>query len=775
MLREARTAIAEDVATGLRPCERNGLHLAFAGLVFAVGLSVLHAAVGFGGVVVDGFVRTWGSSAVYVLAAAVVVLRAIRGPRQRAAWAIVAVGLSLYAAGNVVWSVFYDGLAEPPIPSVSDALWLSLYPASYLGLVLLAREDKGVITAGVWLDGVVAGLGVATLGAAVVFGPVFASAGGDATAVATNLAYPVCDLLLGALVVGLMALRGWHIDRVWGFLGGGFLLLCVADSLYLLRVAAGAEQVSVVPNVFYMAGVVGLAYAAWQPHGMPVQVQVERWSAVAVPTFLVVTALGVLVADRFVTLSSPAVALAMLTLLAAILRMGLTFRDVRALAVTRRQALTDDLTALPNRRQFLRHVDMALDGARQGAGSVAVLILDLDRFKTVNDTLGHHAGDLLLTKIGPRVGGVLRRDDMLARLGGDEFGIVLSGPCDRATALGIADRTLEALRRPFEIEHLALHATASIGIAMFPEHADDARALLRHADVAMYQAKLAHSGRELYARDRDTNTRDRLALASELPDAIARTELEVHFQPKAETASGDIVGMEALVRWRHPQRGMLAPNVFVGLAEQGGMMRELTRTVLAGALSECRRWRDAGYGVPVAVNVSFSDLCDAEFALEVSTALAHHGVEADALTIEVTESSIMSDATRVGDVLARLSELGVRISLDDFGTGYSSLSHLRTLPVREVKVDRSFVATMCEDEMNATIVRSTVQLAHNLGLRVVAEGVEDHATRTALDVLGCDLIQGYYLSRPLPPDQAALFLADHVTSTTIPAGERPLQ
>jgi len=423
---------------------------------------------------------------------------------------------------------------------------------------------------------------------------------------------------------------------------------------------------------------------------------------------------------------------------------------------------------------FLRKVASVIASARRTGETAAVLIIDLDRFKTVNDTLGHHAGDRLLNEVGPRVSAVLRKGDLLARLGGDEFGVVLQAPCDERVALEIADRIIDVLRRPYEIEGLRLYVPASIGIALFPRHCEDARQLLRHADVAMHQAKLARSGRELYARDRDTNSRESLALASELPTAIAHGEMELHFQPKAETATGRVVGMEALVRWRHRDRGLLGPAAFLALAEQAGVMCDLTRAVLAGALAECRRWRDAGSAVPVAVNVSFTDLCNADFPLEVAAALAQHGLEPEALIIEVTESSIMSNATRVGDVLAGLKELGVAISLDDFGTGYSSLMHLRTLPVGEVKVDRSFVATMREDQMDAAIVRSTVQLAHNLGLRAVAEGVEDEATRDALFQLGCDLVQGYLLSPPLPPDEAAAFLADNVTHAPRLRGHRSL-
>jgi diguanylate cyclase (GGDEF)-like protein len=747
------------VSALLRPAERAGLRCALAVLALLVVTGAANALLGFGGSAVGSLIRTWGASFGYVLAAAIVVLRAARIPRQRRAWMLLAIGLSLYGIGNIVWTVWYDQLRAPPIPSISDGLWLSLYPASYVGLVLLARDNGRAIPAGVWLDGIVAGLGFAALGVTVVFGRVLASATGSSSAVVTNLAYPVADLLLAALVVGLLALRGWRLDRSWALLGGGFMLLYVADSIYVLRLAGGSAQVSLVPNLFYLSGVLLLAFAAWQPQREADPRALERLSVLVVPGGFVMTAIALLLYDHFSRLGSIALSLATMTLLAAMVRTALTFRDVRALAATRREATTDELTSLPNRRLFQRTIDDAIRSAKQSGSSLALLILDLDQFKQLNDTLGHYAGDILLRQIGPRANAVLRPTDMLARLGGDEFGILLAAPCGEQEALRIAGRINDALRQPFEVEGLHLHVAASIGIAMFPRHSQDVRQLMRHADVAMYQAKIARSGRELYARDRDTHSRDSLTLASELPAAIASGELEVHFQPKAETSGLRIVGMEALVRWRHPTRGLLTPGTFVALAEQSGVMRDLTRMVLDSALASCRAWREAGHDLHVAVNVSFTDLLDAQFPVEVAAALAHHDVDPATLIMEVTESSVMSDATRIGDVLVRLSEHGVCISLDDFGTGYSSLTHLRTLPVSEVKVDRSFVGRMRTDPIDDAIVRSTIQLAHDLGMRIVAEGVEDEGTCTALLDLDCEFIQGYYVSRPLPPGETLPFLA----------------
>ena len=755
------------------PCTtlgRGGLVVLGSGFAFSLAIiaaGVANLVVGLGGETVDAFIRGWGASAVYVIAAALLTYRVIRIRDRRGAWALLAIGLTLYAAGNVLWSVVYNDLAAPPIPSISDGLWLALYPASYLGLVVLARNDGRSVTAGVWLDGIIAGLGFAALGAAVVFEPVLESTTGSVVAVMTNLAYPIADLLLAALVLGLLVLRGWRLDRCWALLGAGFLTLYVADSMYLLRVAAGDVQTSLVPNLFYLAAVVLLALAAWQPRRDAAPARVEHWSVLLVPAAFVATAIGLLLYDHFADLDLLTITLATLTLLTAWARTGMTFHDVRSFAQTRREAVTDELTSLPNRRLFLRTVEDAIAAAgHDHADPLGLLLVDLDDFKKLNDTLGHHAGDGLLRQIGPRLSAVLREEDMLARLGGDEFGVLLRGSRGQEAALRVADRINDVLRQPFDVEGLHLRIAASIGIALYPTHAADAQQLLRKADIAMYQAKVARCGRGIYAHDLDTNSRDTLALASALPEAIAAGELEVHFQPKAESGSGCVVGMEALVRWRHPERGLLPPAQFVALAEQAGLMRDLTRTVISGALSACRRWRDAGHDLHVAVNVTFTDLLDADFPLEVASALAQHGVDPGALILEVTESSIMLDAGRVNGVLACLSEFGVRISLDDFGTGYSSLTHLGTLPVNEVKIDRSFVAGMRSNATADAIVRSTIGLAHNLGMRVVAEGVEDDETWSALARLDCELIQGYKLSRPLAPAQIQAFLAEHVTRSS---------
>jgi diguanylate cyclase (GGDEF)-like protein len=732
----------------------------FAAMAAIIVGAAIHTLLGVGGSRLDAPTQNWASCAVYVLVAAIVVFRALRIAEAHAPWVMIAVGISLYGAGNLVWSLWLEYVANPPIPSISDALWLALYPMSYVGIALLARHHWRGIPAGVWLDGIVAGLGVACVGAALVLGPVLESATGSRSAVATNLAYPIADLVLTALVVGVFSLRGWRLDRTWALLGAGFLVLTVADSIILLQVAANATASSQVANLFYMAGVAMIALAAWQRPGTSDMARTESLSTLLVPAAFALAAVAVLGYDHFVRVGLLAFVLAILTVLAALLRTALAFRDRQTFNETRRQAVTDDLTDLPNRRLFQHRLEEAVARSGLAGAGMAVLIVDLDRFKELNDTLGHASGDELLRQVGPRLLCLLRPSDTLARLGGDEFGIVVDTPSDEADALRIADRIRDVLGEPFDVQDLSLQVGASVGIALFPAHADTAGELMRRADVAMYQAKSAHSGRELYASERDTHSRDRLTLAADLECALRRDEIEVHFQPKADCRTGEVVGVEALARWRHPALGLLQPDVFIPLAESTGLVRSLTRRVTDLALGQCNVWRHAGFDVHVSVNVSVADLLDVDLPGQIAAALERHELPADALVIEITERSLFSDPVRIEEVLTRVAALGVLLSLDDFGTGFSSLGHLKTLPVGEIKLDRSFVAEMTTNSADSAIVHATIELAQRLGKCVVAEGVEDYETWQQLAGAGCHLVQGYALSQPLPAAELVPLLTE---------------
>ncbi|MDX6600459.1 MAG: hypothetical protein QOE87_4346, partial [Gaiellales bacterium] len=433
--------------------------------------------------------------------------------------------------------------------------------------------------------------------------------------------------------------------------------------------------------------------------------------------------------------------------------------------LNRHQALHDDLTGLPNRTCFGQQVEHAISVADGDGSQLAVLLMDLDRFKEINDTLGHRYGDLLLVELARRLESVLRRSDTVARLGGDEFGILVRQLTDSASDLELAvERILAALEQPFQTDGLPLHVEASIGVARYPAHGSDVDLLLQRADVAMYVAKDTGAPHAVYDEELDRHDTASLTLLSELPRAIRNHELVLHYQPKLDFRTGEVAGIEALTRWQHPTRGLISPGEFVPAAEKTGLIAPLTRYVLDEALGQLSRWRSEGHRVSVAVNLSMRNLHDATLPEQVARLLLKWQLPGELLTVELTESAIVSDPARTSDVIRRLKELGVGIAIDDFGTGYTSLAYLARLAVTQLKIDRSFVLNMRERADDAAIVRSIITLGHDLGLEVVAEGVEAEATYDQLARLGCDTAQGYWLSRPLPPADLAEWLAGRVKS-----------
>ena len=414
------------------------------------------------------------------------------------------------------------------------------------------------------------------------------------------------------------------------------------------------------------------------------------------------------------------------------------------------QALHDQLTGLPNRSLFADRLDQAVAAAGRSGDRFAVMLMDLDRFKEVNDTLGHQHGDVLLAKVAERLRDTLRSGDTVARLGGDEFAFLLPAIGHDVDIDVVAAKIRDALERPFEILGLPLEIGASLGAAVFPDHATSGITLVQKADVAMYAAKREHRGFAVYDAADDRHSRDRLALAGELRGAIDRGELVVHYQPKVSLASGRVTGAEALVRWDHPVHGRIDPDVFVPIAERSDLIGSLTEFVLDTALRDCRRWNRMGAPVGVAVNLSVRNLHSGGLVEGVARLLAHHGVPPGRLTLEITETMIATNPLRAREAVCDLRALGVRLSIDDFGTGYSSLAMLRSMPVNELKIDRSFVADFGPSGDAEAIVGFSNELGHRLGLAVVAEGVEDADTAAALARLGCDLAQGYWYSRPVP-------------------------
>ena len=431
---------------------------------------------------------------------------------------------------------------------------------------------------------------------------------------------------------------------------------------------------------------------------------------------------------------------------------------------SRHQALHDDLTGIANRRQLVAALGRAVERAGSGDGRFALLMFDLDRFKEVNDALGHGHGDLLLREVATRLQTSVRAGDLLARLGGDEFALLLDEVDRASAAIEIADRVSATLAEEFVLGDVPLVVEASIGISLFPDHAEDGEGLLQAADMAMYAAKRGGTSVEVFRPERDRRESGSVARLAELRRAIADDELVLHYQPKVDLQTGEVTGVEALVRWQHPREGLLAPMQFLPLAERTALVGPLTAWVLDAALAQCAEWRAMGIDVPVAVNVSERSLHDRHFPREVGELLERSGVEGSRLHLELTERGLIADLPTAMDVIDRLHALGVRLSIDDFGTGYSSLARLLELPIQELKIDRSIVRDMESGASGTAIVRSTIDLGHHLDLEVVAEGVESETTLRELRRLGCDAAQGYFLLRPQPAADVSDWLRERAST-----------
>ena len=707
--------------------------------VGALVASVAHSTLGLGA---DSLAWQLLFCLVYLSAGGLCLARAAWVEAERAVWLWLGVGILLYGSGWLVDFVAYNGKA--PTPSLSDPLWLGAYLGFYPGVVLLGRERFARRGLGMWLDGLLGGLALGAVTAATALQASLSHLDAAGSAAVTGAAYPLADVALLTFLATMFAGSSWRPSHSGLALVAGLFVLVGVDTIYAVDSAHGGWFAGAAYDPLWGLAVLLLAAAAWLPARRGPVIGATRRTLVF-PSAFAAIAVGVLVYGQSVRLNPVAVTLAVLALLTVMVRMALLLRETATLAVSRKLSLTDDLTGLGNRRSFTAAVERAVADQRL----CALLMIDLDQFKELNDTLGHHVGDELLRSVGPRLSATMRPGDVVARLGGDEFGVLIKD-ADTETAMVAAGRLRAALGRPYALAGISLHVGASIGIAAFPEHAEDANTLLRHADVAMYEAKRGHTGYGVYASEGDHHSRDRLELAGEMRHALVNDELTLHYQPVADLASGKLVGVEALVRWRHPERGLLAPGAFLPAIEHTELMRELSRRVLAMAICQAGAWFRLDRPWRVAANLSATDLLDRSLVDDVSSLLRRYGTPAGRLTLEVTESVLMTDPAGAMQLLGELRGLGVQLALDDFGTGWSSLTHLQRMPVHEIKIDRSFVAAMATEASSAAIVSSTVDLAHALGLRVVAEGIEDEATWRRLRDVGCDAAQGYHLSRPLP-------------------------
>ena len=638
-------------------------------------------------------------------------------------------------------------------PNVCHLLWGTFYIFISIALVLLVRSRVNRLPPSLWLDGVVVGLGVATV-AAVVRAPVLVPVLSEVFArTPINLVYLVADLLLLALVGGAISLFRWRPPPSLWWLAGGLLVFEFVDCIFVTQAARGSYQPGGLVDAAWMIAVTVIALAPGRPQRQEVARVPATWLPLAAPLVVAAVAISVLVTTRQVHITLVANYLAVATLLAALGRLAAAFFEARHAGEQAHLAQTDDLTGLLNRRGFYNQVAAVLSrrgSSDAGEPAFALLLLDLDHFKDVNDSLGHAAGDELLRRVAARLSGSLRDEDILARLGGDEFALLLPRVgAGRAVQAAVA--LIRALEQSVLLDGLHVQTDASIGIALGPEHGRELGTVLRHADIAMYRAKHAHARYMVYAPDEDrrVTTRAGMELLAQLRHAVEHGDLALHYQPKLSLRIGEMVGVEALVRWHHPERGLLYPDQFLPLARRNALMHAMTELVVERALDDAAVWHARGYRLPVAVNLFPPTLADLDLPARLDRALNSHGLTSSALTVEITEDFMLGNLDRARVVLTGLRRLGISIALDDFGSGYSSLYYLNELPIDEVKLDRSLIASITEDPRAAAIVRSVIDLSHALGLTTVAEGVETPDDAAVLTGYGCDIAQGHYFSHPI--------------------------
>jgi len=675
--------------------------------------------------------------------------RALSRPTGRRASLALGAGLLAWALGGILWAL------ESPASTASVAdLSLLFYPLAGAVVLVLARSELVKLKASVWLNGAVAGLGTA----AICFACTLDTAGrvgGSPASVAVSLAYPVGDFVLLALAIGVVVAAPRYPARTLLFALGSALMAFVGI-VSLHQLSPDAHQMGAPLDLMVLAAMAAMAGTLWLRSRRHARSPlVEKAPRIVILAVVLLASTVILIAGNLERVNAIALGLAAATLIVAATRMAVSLHEQRAINVSQQlQAETDELTGLGNRRRLLDELEQALAALPESssqAGGLALLLIDLDHFKEINDSFGHQTGDALLRQIGPRIRQVVRRNDLVARLGGDEFAVLLYG-ADAYKATTVARRITTLLEQPIDVSTASLHVGASIGVALAPEHATSAHDLIRCADIAMYRAKNERGSFDVYEAALDDEA-DRFALIEDLRVAMLDRSLALHYQPVIDLRTGEVVTVEALLRWAHPTLGLIPPEHLLALAEESGLVHALAAWVFEEAVADCARWWHDGHRAAVAVNVLATDLLDSSLPRRVGALLVQAGLPTDALILEITEGMVVADVTRSKRVIQSLDDSGIRVSIDDFGTGFSSISHLNDLAVGELKLDRTFTSrlhvagTSGRDE---DVVRSVIDLAHALGLRVVAEGIERLDFVDVLVALGCDAGQGYAIQAPCP-------------------------
>jgi diguanylate cyclase (GGDEF)-like protein len=702
---------------------------------------------------VTDWLRAWLPGNLALAVAIVILIRRARTHPAERSWAVLlALGIGAFAAGGNLFFLIPGALASSTLPAVSQIAYLSVAPLLLAGILLALRQHLRHVRTIIALDGLTGAMAGAAV-AVCAIGPLVERLSNESSGGLVSLAFVLGDVLLITTSLGALAIVGLARGRNFAVWALGMMLFAAGDILYAYLLAADAYRPGTWVDSFYPLGLGLVAVGATMQTEAPAR-SIPPVQSLAVVTLASVSAVAVLTIAPSWSVNALPTVLALGTLALCGVRFALGFLQLRELAVVKEQALTDDLTGLANRRALYARLDEQLGvGPQASARSdrFALVLVDLDRFKEVNDSLGHATGDELLQTVVARFADALAALDtshLLTRLGGDEFAVVLDELTTPAQATAVGAALQASLVDPIHLGRAVLHVRASIGVAVSPQHGDTRSDILFAADAAMYAAKTSGEPVALYVPAEVGDRRTRLSVAEELHTALEKRELTVAYQPICDT-HGRLVAAEALVRWDHPTRGRLSPGEFLETAERYRLTHVIAERVLDVALSDLARWRVLDPGLTTSVNISASDLRDESIVHVVAKALLAHQVPPEALTVEVTETAMMRDPEMAQRVMHALSDLGVELSVDDYGTGYSSLEYLLKLPVNEIKLDRAFTTDLERGVRSAEIVRSTVLLTHALGLRMVAEGVEDEATLLALRDLGCDRVQGWHLGRPM--------------------------